>query len=81
MAGFGPKEFKILEKMFPDGFFIIHGCPNGMFQYAKWNPRRTELLELWENWMVEAIKEKGPDFLKGFITKEEIPDYPPEDWT
>lgn len=78
--GFGFNEFKALEKMFPDGFLILHARPDGLVRYAKFNPRRIELLEDWEKQLVNSAEQAGPNFWKGFISKDEIPDYFPKDW-
>ena len=75
-----PEQFRIIEELFPDGFLIIKADPNGQMNYAKFNPRRIKTIELWEKWIVESVNEQGPGFWKGFITKDEIPDYPPQDW-
>lgn len=78
--GFGLNEFKKLEAMFPDGFLIVHARPDGLCRYAKFNPRRIKLLEDWEANIVDSAEQTGPNFWKGFITKDEIPDYFPKDW-
>ena len=78
--GFGLNEFNKLEKMFPDGFLIMHARPDGLCRYAKYNPRRIELFEQWEKLLLDSAEQKGPDFWKGFTSAEEIPDYPPENW-
>lgn len=76
----GFDEFKKLEQMFPDGFLIMHVRPNGLVKYAKFNPRRVECIELWEQHIMDAATAMGPNFWKGFISKDEIPDYPPKEW-
>ena len=78
--GFGYNEFKALEKMFPDGFLIMHARPDGMVRYAKYNPRRIKMLEDWEAHLVDSAEQAGPNFWKGFISKDEIPDYFPKEW-
>jgi len=79
-TGFSFKDFTTLEKMFPNGFLIMHANSDGMVQYARFNPRRIECIELWEKWIVEFAEAHGPNFWKGFINKDEIPDFFPDEW-
>lgn len=71
-------QFAMLEKMYPDGFLIIQGNPDGKFEYAKYNPRRVHILEEWEHAIKESTKHKGDDYWKGFTPASDIPDFFPE---
>ena len=52
-----------LDKMFPRGYLILYGCPDGQLRFAKWNPEHQEVIEDWHLTIVAMGKDKEQAFL------------------
>lgn len=47
-----------LDKEFPNGYLILYTCKDGQLRFAKYNPRRLEVLEDWHSIIVQMGKDK-----------------------